>query len=547
MLPSLKIMQPKNQALSVKTDVSRIAYKSTNYFSKIVTDYLDGKTELNQFYKYPVNIESIREAIKDRSNADYDRKLLVAALKKQYQGMQVHDKVSHHLDLLLDENCFTITTAHQPNIFTGPLYFVYKILHAIKLASSMQQQLTDYKFVPVFFMGSEDADLEELNHITVDGKKYEWKTKQTGAVGRMKVDKAFIALINEMHAQLGVLPYGDEIIVLFKQCYVEGDTIQQSMLKLVNALFGEYGLIVLLPDNIELKRLFVPAMQKEIEEQFSHKAVGKTIKQLSEHYKVQAGGRELNLFYLIDDKRERIELVKTKFKVETLGLEFTKDELLIELADHPDRFSPNVILRGVFQEQILPNIAFIGGGGELAYWLELKNVFEEVNIPYPVLVLRNSFLLLFQKQEELIEELGFEVNEIFKSEDELLKQLIVRESCHQLSLSEEKGELNSFYQQLHESLLEIDPTLAEHVSMLQAKALKRINELEKKLLRYEKRKFEAEKRKIQKLKQQLFPNGSLQERVENISGLYAREGKQFIQKLLDNSLALEQEFTIVQL
>lgn len=538
-------MTETSQKIVKESTAIHLPYGQTGYFSRIVIDYLNGDAKLASFYQYAPNIKGIKQAIADKKNYSYNRKLLVEELQKQYQGLNISSKLTENLGLLLQPNTYTVTTAHQPNIFTGPLYFVYKILHAIKLAETLQQELSGYHFVPVFYMGSEDADLDELGHVTIEGKKYQWQTKQTGAVGRMKVDKAFIQLMNEMHGQLAVHPHGEELLALFKHCYREGKAIQEATLELVNTLFGEYGLVVLIPDNANLKRAFNSIVEKELKEQFSHKAVEKTLAQLGQHYQVQAGGRDLNLFYLMDDKRERIELRGIKYEVQGLQLQFTENELLTELHKHPERFSANVILRGVFQEMLLPNIAFIGGGGEIAYWLELKKVFEAVNVPYPVLILRNSFLLNTKEQQELFQSLGFLVEEIFKSEAELINKYTQRESNHHLSLSEEKGELNAFYQQLHNALLNLDPTLSEHVNALQAKALKKIEALEKKMLRSAKRKFEAEQRKIHKLKEQLFPKNSLQERAENIAAFYAREGKSIIEKVYHNSSALNQQFTII--
>jgi bacillithiol synthase len=533
------------KTVEITTGAHHIPYPDTGYFADIVLHYLEQKESIAAFQRYAPDVAGVRKAIGDRTDHAYPRKELVTALKHQYSGLKVNDAVARNLELLSGENTFTITTAHQPNIFTGPLYFIYKIVHAIKLADTLSKESPANHFVPVFFMGSEDADIDELGHFVVDGKKYEWKTKQTGAVGRMKVDKELLALIEELHGQLDVLPFGEEIISVFKKAYRQDRTIQQCTLELVNELFGQYGLIVLIPDDPALKKLFQPVVEKELREQFSHKAVEETIKALSKHYKVQAGGRELNLFYLVDDKRERITFNGSVYKVENLGLAFTADEILEELNDHPERFSPNVILRGVFQEMILPNIAFIGGGGEIAYWLELKEVFEDAGVPYPILVLRNSFLLLRSDQQTLLADLGFSLKDFFKKPETLLNELAARESANKLLLTGEAGELNSFYRQLHETAIAVDATLGDHVNMLQARALKRIADLEKKMLRAEKKKFEAEKRKIQKLKQAAFPNGSLQERVENISGFYARDGRSLIDKILEHSLGLEQQFTVV--
>jgi len=524
-----------------------LSYESTGYFSKIVNDYLQQHPQLRPFYNYEVSINGIEQSIKARKAFKTNRILLVDTLKEQYKGIELSEKQKDNLDALLNENTFTITTAHQPNIFTGPLYFIYKILHAIRLADELNDELKNYHFVPVYYMGSEDADLDELGFINLNGTKLIWQTRQTGAVGRMKVDKAFIALIHSLEGQIGIHPHGKELSELFKQCYTENKTIQQATLELVNQLFVEFGLLILIPDNISLKKSFESVVAKELTEQFSHKAVEETTSELSKYYKVQAGGRELNLFYLIDDKRERIEVSGNNFQVANLKLSFTKEEILNELRNHPERFSANVILRGIFQETVLPNIAFIGGGGELAYWLELKKVFESVQVPYPVLILRNSFLLINAAQKESTRKLGFTIPELFQSETVLLNALVNMRTTRQINLTEEIAEANSLYQSIQNIVTAIDITLAEHAKALQAKALKRLTELEKKMLRAEKKKFETEQRQIQKLKQALFPNNSLQERQENFSAYYAQFGKDWLQLIYNNSKGLEQKFGVIHL
>ena len=524
-----------------------IKHSDTGFFSKLVSDYVSSNEQLQPFYNYPVNLEGIKAAINARQSFPTNRQLLVDELTKQYQGLKLCARQSQHLQSLLSSNTFTITTAHQPNIFTGPLYFIYKIMHVIKLADELKIQLPEYDFVPVYYMGSEDADLDELGYINLGGEKLVWQTKQVGAVGRMLVDKPLLQTIASIQGQISIHTFGDELIAIFKQCYTLGKTIQQATLELVNALFASYGLLIVIPDNANLKASFNSVVAKELTEQFSHKAVAETIKDLSQHYKVQAGGRDLNLFYLIDDKRERIEALSSKFQVSSLGVEWTLDEILIELENHPERFSANVILRGVFQETILPNIGFIGGGGELAYWLELKQVFEAVKVPYPMLVLRNSFLFVQQQQIEKIKKLGFEIADLFKKELDLVNALVKENSTKQLSLTKEIEEAKAFYNNLKRTASLINNTLAQHTEALQTKALKPLYELEKKMLRAEKKHFTDQQQQIAKLKSELFPNNSLQERIDNFSSYYAKYGKDWLQLIYNESLGLEQQFTVVKL
>ncbi|MBI2730605.1 MAG: bacillithiol biosynthesis cysteine-adding enzyme BshC [Sphingobacteriales bacterium] len=524
---------------------SRLSYAQTGFFSNIVADYVAGDEKLTPFLKHPVSPDGICQSIDSRKQVNTNRELLVTALQHQYKNIPVTDAVKENIHKLLSPDTFTICTAHQPNIFTGPLYFLYKILHAAKLADTLKKEMPQYDFVPVYYMGSEDADLDELNNITIQGNKLVWQTKQTGAVGRMKVDDEFLKLITAINGQITVLPNGKELVQLFIDCYKKGNSIQQSTFELVNKLFGEFGVIVLIPDNASLKKAFAPVIKKELLEGFSHPLVEATGKELGKYYKVQASGRAINLFYLIDNKRERIEKVGEQFIISSLELSFTEAEIVKELEEHPERFSANVILRGVFQETVLPNIAFIGGGGEVAYWLELKKVFEAVNVPYPMLVLRNSFLLINDEQKQKTKKLGLSIADLFKPELELINQLVKERTSNDLSLNNEITFLQKLYDQLKQKAAPVDQTLMAHIDSLLAKSKKQLEELEKKMMRAEKKKYEAEQRQIQSLKQSLFANNSLQERVENISFFFGVYGKEILNKLYDNSLSLEQEFVVL--
>ena len=530
----------------------QISYEATGSFSKMVLDYVKGDEHLQPFYAHPVSDAGIEAAIEKRRSYATDRKLLVATLQKHYTEQNPTNQQQLNIQQLSNNNCFTVTTAHQPNIFTGHLYFIYKILHAIKLCEKLKAEMPENDFVPVYYMGSEDADLEELGHIYINGVKHEWQTDQSGAVGRMKVDKALVQMLDAIAGEITVYPFGKEIIDQMKTCYVTGDTIEQATFKLVNALFGEYGLIVFLPDGADYKRAFIPVAAKELKEQFSHPIVQATSIKFPKQYKVQASGRELNMFYLKDNSRERIVKENSpqgpaeKFKIQNSTIEFDESAITIELQEHPDRFSANVILRPVFQEMVLPNIAFVGGGGEIAYWLELKNVFEAVQVPFPVLVLRNSFLLVEKKYKEKLNELGFTINDLFKTENDLMNVLVKRDSAVQLSLEKEKQEIKTFYAGLRKTAGAVDITLQAHTEALEKQALRQLEALEKKMLRAEKKKFEAGQRQLHKLKSQLFPHNNLQERIENFMPFYAKWGKGFIKAIYENSLGLEQEFVVLE-
>ena len=533
-------------------EVDRVEYSSTGYFSRLVADYLSGKETLRDYYVHPASLDGIIASINARKAFDTKRDLLVKQLQQQYEGIQLNERQYHNLQSLLSNDTFTITTAHQPNIFTGPLFFIYKIIHVIKLADELKTTLPHFNFVPIYYMGSEDADLDELGYINLGGDKLIWNTNQTGAVGRMFVDKDLLNLIHRIEGQVGVYPFGNDLIRLFLGCYTIGKSIQQATLELVNALFASFGLLVVIPDNRALKSSFHSVIEKELIEQFSFKAVTRTIEDLSKNYKVQTGGRELNLFYLIGDKRDRIQLIEVgnenerRYSIPDIEKVWTIDEILKELSDNPERFSANVTLRGVFQETILPNIAFVGGGGELAYWLELKEVFNAVDVPYPVIILRNSFLLISNKERIKLDKLGLNSEDLFLSEFDLVKKIVKDSSANNLSLSSEIAAVIEIYQRIKGTASNIDSSLLQHVDYLEKSAIQRLVELEKKFLRSEKRKFGEKKGQISSFKKALFPNDNLQERIDNFSLYLAREGFGWLQFIYDHSEGLEQRFSILK-
>ena len=523
----------------------KIPYKQTGSFSRLILDYLDDAAPLKDFYNYRPDAEGLKKATADRKNFPVKRELLVEVLKEQYKHIETADKARTNIDSLLSENTFTVCTAHQPNIFTGHLYFIYKILHAIKLCEELAAAMPDKKFVPVYYMGTEDADIAELGEVRISATHYQWQTAQKGAVGRMLIDKDFIRIIDAVAGQLSADKYGDEIMAAVSSCYTEGTTVEQATFHFVHDLFGKYGLVILLPDNKKLKEEFAGVVRKEIAEQFSQKAVATTVAGFPAESKVQSAGREINLFYLKDDIRERIEQASDSFKITNSDIQFSNDAIDMELREYPERFSPNVILRPVFQEMILPNVAFIGGGGELAYWLELKNVFEEAGAFFPVLVLRNSFALINKSTADNIRKLGFETNDFFKTEIQLTEMVVRKETALQLDFKEEKEALKAVYDKIKTGASAIDGTLTGHVHALRTQAMNRIEILEKKMLRAEKKKFEAQQRQIKKIKSVLHPEGILQERSDNILDYLAHNGPDFIDTLYKNSGGTQQSFTLL--
>ncbi|HMP87751.1 MAG TPA: bacillithiol biosynthesis cysteine-adding enzyme BshC, partial [Lacibacter sp.] len=451
----------------------RLLYRQTGAFSRMMTDYLDDAPALRPFYRQRPTLSGVRELIRQRQLIPTNRKALVEHLQEQYQSVPPSATVNRHIGLLLDEDTFTVTTAHQPNLLTGPLYFIYKILHVIRLADTLQREMPQYRFVPVYYMGNEDADFDELSHFSVAGTRYQWQTRQSGAFGRMQLDKDINRMLDAVAGTLGVEPYGAELLDALRACYKVGTTVQQATFAFVHHLFARYGLVVLIPDTPLLKQQFIPVLQEELLEQSSHRIVEQTAAELDNLYKVQAGSRPINLFYFDEDLRERIEWTGNRYQVLHTTLSFTKEEMLQEVAAHPERFSPNVILRGLYQEMLLPNLIFTGGGGELAYWMELQGLFLHYGIPFPLLVLRNSFLLLPEKEQQRLEEWELEAADLFRPAAGLLQELVLRRSQVPLRLDDQLGQLDELYASLQQQASAVDSTLSQHVAALHRQARRR--------------------------------------------------------------------------
>jgi bacillithiol biosynthesis cysteine-adding enzyme BshC len=526
----------------------QVAYPLTGYFSSLVSDYLEANQKLAPFYTHAPSIDGVKAAMAARDLFNTPRLALVNALNKQYETVKATDLIIANIQSLKDSNTYTVTTAHQPNLFTGPLYFIYKIAHTIALSRSLNKQMPEAKFVPVYYMGSEDADLDELGFVNIGGQKLVWQTKQTGAVGRMLVDAELLSLIKLIEGQIGVSVHGIAWVNLLKQSFTIGKTIAQATLEIVHHLFGAYGLVVVQPDSPDLKSLFTSVIEKELTTGFSNNAVQQTIKNLSVHYKVQAAGRAINLFYLQGNKRERIVQTDAGYEVTALGLSFTKDQILADVQNNPANYSPNVILRGVFQETILPNIAFIGGGGELAYWLELKQVFADAAVPFPVLLLRNSFLLVPAKRALQLQKMHINTVNLFKGRPQVIIDSFVKaNSVHHLQINTQMAAIEAQYTLIKEQAAAIDASLVDHIEALSHKQAQKLLQVQKKMLRAEKRKYEAEQQQITKIMEQLFPGGSLQERTENIADWYKIYGTHFVDAIVENSDDFSKGFTLLYL
>lgn len=498
-------------------DCQYLPLASTGQFSSLFLDYLDQKDTLYPFYNRFPTLPAFQNQIEERTFDPQKRRVLVDALERQYQHIANKPNVS----ALLQPNTFTVTTGHQLNIFTGPLYIIYKLITTIKLARQLKATYPAYDFVPVYWMASEDHDFAEINHFSLFGKNYAWQTEQRGAVGRMNPQ--------ELKTLFRQIP---EKLALFETAYLKHDTLADAVRYYVNELFGSDGLVCLDADDAGLKRVFAPVMRDELIRQQS----GQLVQEQTEHlsalgYKTVITPRDVNLFYLDDQIRERIEYKDGTYNVLHTNLRFSEGELLALLDEHPERFSPNVVLRPLYQETILPNLAYIGGPSEIPYWLQLKSVFDHFETPFPMLMPRNFALYVPAVNAKRIRKLGLMPEDLFQDTIALKREFVEQHTSHALKFDTENKIVSKALDAILHKAQMVDPSLEKAVLAETKRFANAVARLEKKMRRAEERNQEIGVRQLLAVKNELFPNGGLQERSESFLTFYLND-RLFLQKML---------------
>jgi bacillithiol biosynthesis cysteine-adding enzyme bshC len=526
-----------------------IPYKDTGYFSEFITDYLSQKEELRCLYhRFPL-IDNFLSQLNEKQVyfPKENRRILVESLESQYKNLSISEKTHQNIQSLKEENTFTITTGHQLSLFTGPLYFIYKIISTIISCQQLKQLYPQYQFVPIYWMATEDHDFQEINHFTLQGQKLSWHSEQKGMVGDFSTEELY-KVANILKITLGKSHEAQYLTDLFEKTYTQHSNLSAATRYLVNELFAQYGLVIIDGNDKSLKKLLFPYFKKELTEHISQKKIEKTllyIKGINRNYPEQVHPREINIFYVKKGLRERIVNENGKYKVLNTNIQFTEEEILNELEDFPERFSPNVILRPLYQEIILPNLAYIGGGGEIAYWLELKEMFTSYKVPFPILMLRNSVLLISEKQQKNIDRLNLTHYDIFLKNDLLANKITKRISEIPIDFTEQKQFLQKQFNDLFQIASHTDKSFLGAVRAQEAKQLKGLEHLEKRLLKAQKKKYKDQLDRAISLRISLFPKESLQERVNNFSEYMIETQGQLIKLLIRHLNPFDFRFVIL--
>jgi bacillithiol synthase len=491
--------------------VEKISLGETGQFSPIFLEYIAKNDSLKSFYQHYPSIENVEKQIALKKSFPKTHRIkLEAVLDQQYGALDMAPRLRENLHALTEENTFTITTGHQLNIFTGPLYFIYKIVTVINACKQLKAKYPDYNFVPVYWAATEDHDFEEISYFYLYGKKYTWETDQKGAVGRFMP-----------HSLSKVLDELPDKAPIFEKAYLDHNTLADAVRYYANELFGHEGLVMVDGDHPELKRLFAPIIKKDIEGHVSGKLVEQTTQQLDGiGFKTQVHAREINFFHLNSIRRERIVEKDGVYHVNNTDLKFTPDELWQLLEKHPERFSPNVIMRPVYQEVILPNLAYVGGPAEVAYWLQFKAVFDQYQLPLPMLMPRNFGLVVQKNLASKIEKLNLALSDLFLEGHEIKKKYVRANAENDVLLGEEKAAFAKLMEQVKAKAIAIDKTLDGYMGKQETRLLQEFEGMEKKLQKAEENNQAVAINQIESIKEKLFPGGSLQERHDNFMNFY---------------------------
>jgi bacillithiol biosynthesis cysteine-adding enzyme BshC len=501
---------------------TKISFEDTQQFSGLFLDYIQQKDTLNNFYNLPPIISSFEEQLNQKRgqfNKD-NRKLLAASLNAQYTG--IANPPTETIDLLKGENTFTVTTGHQLNIFTGPLYFIYKIVSVINLAKKLAEAYPQQQFVPVYWMATEDHDFEEIQKIVLFGRDQVWEhPNPVGAVGRMDTKG-----VDKLIEQIGEVPD------FIKEAYLQSDNLAAATRKLVHHLFGKEGLLIVDADDQALKSCFTQVIEDDI---INHSAKieadNKTAALEELGYKSQIFPRDINFFYLTNELRERIEKEGDTYKVLNTDISFSEQEIKEKIQANPECFSPNVVLRPLYQEMILPNLAYIGGPAEVAYWLQLKGVFDHYKVPFPILLPRNFAMVINKSNGKKFNKLGLSHQDIFKHEHELRATFVKENAEVNLEFDQEIKALEKVFDGILDKAVAIDASLKGFIGAETQRMVKQIDNIKKRLKKAEESKQETEVNQLLNLKDKLFPNGGAQERIENFMSFYLNN-PDFIKELM---------------
>ena len=526
-------------------------------------DYMYEFENVKDYYKYNFrNKEQYSSIFKSISESRKNKQLnLASILSNQYSALQnVSVKTSRNIQLLEKEKTIAVVTGQQLGILGGPLYTLFKIITAIRLSNQLTERYDEFKFVPVFWLEADDHDFNEVrsinlldneNQILNLGYKEEINDDDAKqSIGHIKFDESLNEFFNQFEGSLRDTEFKNELIVKLKEWYSVGKSFKQSFKELIFWLFDEYGLVIFDPQDSQVKSLLKPIFQKEINDFTLHtQKLIQTSAKLEELYHAQVKVKPVNLFYHTDDGRYSVEPVDEVFKLRRKRKQFTKEEILAEIETSPERFSPNVLLRPICQDYLLPTGFYIAGPSEIAYFAQVTPLYDFYDIETPIIFPRSSATILEKNVSSGLDKYDLNMNDIFLGLDELKEKVIADLSENNIvtAFVEASKEIELTFDKIKENLFAIDKTLVDSSGRYKDRIMSSILELKTKAIKAQETKHETTIRQLTRLSNLLYPLSNLQEREINFTYFYNKYGKDFIRKIYDDISVSEFEHQIISL
>ena len=511
-------------------------------------DYLYEFENVSDFYPYDFRnrdnyLKIFKNILEKRSYLSADISQIIS---NQYSKINKSETTEGNIKKLSDKKTLAIVTGQQLGILGGPLYTFYKIITAIKLSRFLSERYNDYNFVPVFWLEGDDHDFNEVRAIKIidEGNSllsigYKEEIEEDDAkqsVGHIKFDSTIQDFFDNLGKNLKDTEFKVQLLNELKDFYSEGKSFKEAFKDLIFKYFDEYGLIIFDPQEIEVKRLLKPIFKKEITDFRLHtEKLVHLSATLEELYHAQVKVKPVNLFLNYDGGRHSVEPVDNEFRLRRKRKSFTYDQLLELLENEPDKFSPNVLLRPICQDFLLPTAFYIGGPSEISYFAQIKPLYEFYDIVQPIIYPRSSATILESTIENILEKHSVQINDLFIDVENVKKKIInsVAESSIDAMFDGLTKQVETAFDQLKEKLIDLDKTIADASNRYRDKISGSINELKSKAEKAQQKKYEVTLRQIDKAAINLFPNTNLQERELNFVYYVNKYGNEFIKKIFD--------------
>jgi len=510
-------------------------------------DYIEEFENVARFYgknfraedQYLTHFQKLAGAEKNH------RALLSEIIQTQYYNQKVSAQTMRNIELLSLPKTIAIITGQQLGIFGGPLYTFYKTITAIKLSQSLSEKYSDFNFVPVFWLEADDHDFEEVRNFSILSSdnsllnlKYEDGLEQEinrGSTGAICFNDNLNNVFENLTSSLRDTEFKASLIDFLKSIYKPGRTFLDTFRELMINLFDEYGLVVFDSLDSKSKRLLIPVFKKAVAEYAEQSlSLVERSAELEEVYHAQVKVKPINMFYLEENERLLIEPTDSgELRLKGKRKKFSFDDMLNQIEFTPEKFSPNVLLRPICQDYLFSTGFYIGGPGEISYFSQVNPLYEIYDIEEPFIYPRASATIVEQGVNQVLSKHSFIYTDIFSNEEELIKRIVNASSEINLEnlFTKSSEEIKILFEDISSKLTAIDKTLGD----LSEKSKQRIDQaldyLKNKASEAEKRKYETSIRQLTKVRNILFPNGSLQEREINFIYFVNKYGMDFIKWL----------------